>query len=442
MTVPEEDLEGNGKSPDTEREGPKNLKINVRDGQAWTRFLEIEVPAEDVTSKFQSVYESFRSKAKISGFRPGKAPMGIVKQRYAGEIKAEVLEELIPEAYQQALTQEKLIPLDNPKLSDVDFGEDKPLKFKAEIEIRPQFKLGKHKGFRVEKRVGRITEKDVDNSLQYLRDRMAEYHPVQRPSENGDLVIVDLIKKHDKLNRLKEDKLENVEIYLGGDGVLEEFQRGLMGVRIGEMKDISVKYPDDYFDKNLAGDQILFMAVTKEIKRKVLPELSDEFAARISRAKTLNELKESLRKNLEAQAQDNATKNLRSEMIKRVVEGNLFDVPRSLLDRYLDSVVEDFKSKGEPVDENTVRSQYRPLGENFIRWNYLYHEIVRAEGLKVGSDDRKKWVEGFAKTYNISEEKAREFLGKSGRVQDIDESILEDKVIEFIIKNSEVITAG
>lgn len=441
MTESEEDLKGSEKSPDTEREGPKNLRINVRNGQAWTRFLEIEVGAEDVTSKFQSVYESFRNKAKISGFRPGKAPMGIVKQRYAGEIKAEVLEELIPEAYQHALTQEKLIPLDNPKLSDVDFGEDKPLKFKAEIEIRPEIKLGKYKGFRVEKRVGRITEKDVDNSLQYLRDRMAEYHPVQRPSENGDLVIVDLIKKHDKLNRLKEDRLDNVEIYLGGDGVLEEFQRGLMGVRIGEMKDISVKYPDDYFDKNLAGDQILFMAVTKEIKRKVLPELNDEFAARASKAKTLDELKEILRKNLEAQAQDDATKNLRSEMIKRVVEGNLFDVPGSLLNKYLDSVIEDFKKKGEPVDENTVRSQYRPFGENFIRWNYLYYEIAKAEGLKVGPDERKKWVEGFARTYNISEEKAREFLGKSGRVKNIDESILEDKVIEFIIKNSEVITA-
>jgi trigger factor len=435
MTEPERDFEA------TEKEGSENLKINVRNGQAWTRFLEIEVPAEDVTSKFRSVYESYRSKAKISGFRPGKAPMGVVKQRYAGEIKAEVLEELIPEAYQQALTQKKLIPLDNPKLSDVDFGEDKPLKFKAEIEIRPEIKLGKYKGFRVEKRVGRITEKDVDSSLQYLRDRMAEYHPVQRPSENGDLVIVDLIKKHDRLNRLKEERLDNVEIYLGGDGVLEEFQRGLMGVRIGEMKDISVKYPDDYFDRNLAGDQILFMAVTKEIKRKVLPELNDEFAARASRAKTLDELKETLRKNLEAQAQDDATKNLRSEVIKRVVEGNLFDVPQSLLDKYLDSVVEDFKSKGETVDEKIVRNQYRPLGENFIRWNYLYHEIARAEELKVGPDERKKWVEGFARTYNISEEKAREFLGKSGRVQNIDESILEDKVIEFIVKNSEVITA-
>ena len=442
MAKSKEDTRDSEQTTDIDKEGPKNLKINIKKGQAWTRFLEIEVPVEDVTSKFQSIHESFRSKAKISGFRPGKAPMGLVKQRYAGEIKAEVLDGLLSQSFQQALIQEKLVPLGTPKVSDVEFDADKPLKFKAEIEIRPEIKLGKHKGFRVEKKVGKVTEKDVDDSLQYLRDRMAEFHPVQRPSENRDLVIVDLIKKHDKLNRLKEDRLENVELYLGGDGVLEEFQRGLMGVRIGEMKDISVKYPDDYYDKNLAGDQILFMAVVKEIKRKVLPELNDDFADRVSKGKSLDELKESLKRNLGAQAQDDATKSMRSEIVKRVVEGNLFDVPQSLLDRYLDSVVEDFKKKDESVDENMVRSQYRPLGENFIRWNYLYHEIARAEGLKVGTDERKKWVEGFAKTYNISEEKAREYLGKSGRVQDIEESILEDKVIEFIIKNSEVITAG
>ncbi len=442
MAKSKEDIKDSEQTTDTDRKGPKNLKINIKKGQAWTRFLEIEVPAEDVTSKFQSVYESFRSKAKISGFRPGRAPMGIVKQRYAGEIKAEVLDDLLSQSFQQALIQENLIPLGTPKVSDVEFDNEKPLKFKAEIEIRPEIKLGKYKGFRVEKKVGKVTEKDVDDSIEYLRGRMAEYHPVQRPSENGDLVIVDLIKKHDKLNKLKEDKLENAEIYLGGEGVLEEFQRGLMGVRLGEMKDISVKYPDDYYDKNLAGDQILFMAVVKEIKRRVLPEINDEFADKVSKAKSLDELKESLKKNLEAQARDDATKTIRSEIIKRVVDGNLFDVPGSLLDRYLASVIEDFKKKGESVDENTVRSQYRPLGENFIRWNYLYHEIARAEGLKVEADERKKWVEGFSKTYNISEEKARAYLGKSGRVHDIDESILEEKVIEFIIKNSEVITAG
>jgi trigger factor len=424
-----------------ETEGTKSLQIKskVKNGQGWIRFLEIEVPTEEVSSKFQSTYEQYRSKAKIPGFRPGKAPMGMVKQKFGNEVRGEVLEDLLSDAYRQALTDEKLMPLDDPKISEVEFDESQPLKFKAEIEVRPEIKLGKYIGFRIEKKTRKVADKDVDDSLQYLQERMAEYHPVQRPSESGDLVIVDLIKKHDKLGRLKEEKLENVEIYLGGEGVLEEFQKNLTGVRIGEMKNIQVKYPDDYYDPNLAGDEILFMAVTKEIKKKVLPELNDEFAARASKSKTLEELKESLKKNLEAQAFEDANKALRSEIIKRVVEGNLFDVPISLLNKYLDSVVEDFKEKGQKVDENKVRSQYRPLGENFIRWSYLYHEIAEAEEIKVQAEDRKKWVEGFARTYNMSEEAAREALGKSKRIRDIDESILEARVIDHIIENSEII---
>jgi trigger factor len=338
------------------------------------------------------------------------------------------------------LGQESLIPLAPPKLSNIDFEEGKPLKFKAEIEIRPLVILKTYTGFRVEKKIDQIGEKEIDESLQYLRERMAEYFPVQRAAENGDLVIVDLLKKHDKLGHLKEDKLENVEIELGHKGILEEFQRGILGLKIGEMKDISVKYPDNYYDKNLAGDQILYMAVVKEIKKKSLPELNDEFAAKVSEAKTVAELREKAKESLQHEAQDNATRRLRNEIIKRVIDTNQFDAPISLLNSYLDGIIEDFKKKGESFDEAEVRTRYRPLGENMIRWSYLYYEIAKAENVKVEAEDRKKWVENFAKTYNLTPEAARQALGKSQKLQDIDDSILEEKVLQLIIDKSEIIT--
>ena len=417
----------------------KKLDVKVTNGQAWTRFIEIEVPAEEVSSKLDLVYDAFRRKLKVPGFRPGKVPMGIVKQRFADDVRVEALDELLPEAFQKAILQENLIPLGRPKVSDIEFDIDKPLKFKAEIEIQPEIKLKEYKGFKIEKKISKVSEKDMDDALNYLRDRKAEFHPVERPSQTGDLVLIDLLKKHDKLGRLKEDKLEDVEIILGGDGVLEEFNKELTGVRIGEMKNVTVEYPESYFDKNLAGDCITFTAVVKEIKIKKLPELNDDFAAGVSRLKTMDELRDKIWKDLESRTQDEATKRLRSEIIKRVVERNSFDVPVSLLERYLESVIEDFKSKSKTVDEDTIRQQYKPLGENFIRWSYLYHEIARKEGLKVEADDRKRWVSGFARTYNVSEKVAREYLGKSNKLQDIDESILEDRVVEFITKNSKVI---
>lgn len=417
----------------------KKLSVKVRSGQAWTRFLEIEVPEDEVTLKLGTVYESFRRSAKIPGFRPGKVPMAIVKQRFADDVRAEALEQLLPEAIQKAMLQENLIPLGTPKVTDVEFDSGKSLKFKAEVEIQPEIKLNKYSGFKIEKKTRKITEKDYEEAIGYLRERRAEYHPVERASVNGDLVIVDLLKKHDKLGSLKEDKLENVEVFLGSEGILEVFNKELVGMSIGEMKNISVEYPADYPDRNLAGDTIMFTAVIKEIKRKELPELGDEFAASISKAKTLDELRRHIWEDLEKKAADEAERKLRSEIMRKVVDGNTFDVPISMLDKYLDSVVGDFKEKGEPVDENTVRRQYRPLGENLIRWTYLYHEIAKKEKIEVTQEERKKWVEGFARTYNVSEERAREYLGKSKRLQDMDESILEDKVIDFIKDNSEII---
>jgi trigger factor len=438
-----DEVTNNDDATETEKIKPlEGLKVSLKEGQSWTRFMDVELAADQVVSVFESTYEDYRRKAKIPGFRPGKAPIGMVKQRYAEDVKGDVLETLLPRAYEQALIQEKLIPLNQPKLTDIDFGEGKPLKFKAEFEVRPVIEVTKYSGFRIEKKIALVGDKEVDNSLQYLRERFAEYTPVQRSSENGDLIIADLIKKHDKLNKLKEEKLENVEIELGSKGILEEFQRGLLGLKIGEMKDISVKYPDDYYDSNLARDQILYLVVVKEIKKKVLPDLNDEFAAKVSKSQNLSELRQKAKESLEHQAQDDATRNLRNEAIKRVIDANKFDVPISLLENYLEGIIEDFKKRNEPFKEDDIRSQYRSLGENLIRWSYLYFEIARRADIKVDVEDRKKWVENFARTYNMSVEAAREYLGKSKRIQDIDDSILEEKVLEYIINNSEIVTAN
>jgi len=407
------------------------VKVNVIEGEAWKRTLNIEVSADEVNSKFESVFNEYRTNSKIAGFRPGKAPMAVVKKKYAKDIMSDVFEPLVSSAYEKALVANKLWPLGNPEISDVDFDENKPLKFKAEIEIRPEIELKKHKGFRIEKNIKKVTDKDLEESINYLRENMAEFNSVERVATTGDLVIADLNKKF--------DKLENVEIMLGAKGVLKEFQDGITGMNIGEMKDIEVKYPQDYYDKNLAGNEIIYTALVKEVKEKVLPELNEELIQKISKYKTVDEFNTGLRENLEKQAQSDAVRQLRSDIIKNTVESNTFEVPASLLNRYLDSVVEDYKNKSEQVDEEEIRKQYKLQGENLIRWNFLYHEIAHAEKINVSKEDRAKWVHDFSVANNMSVEQARESLGKANKLQDIDESILEGKVLEFAIENSEII---
>jgi trigger factor len=173
----------------------------------------------------------------------------------------------------------------------------------------------------------------------------------------------------------------------------------------------------------------------------VLPELNDEFATKVSKSQNLAELREKMRESLERQAQDDATRQMRNEIIKRVIDASPFDVPISMLDNYLDGIVEDYKKRGAVVEEQAIRSEYRSHGENLIRWNYLYYEIAKKEGIKVDPEDRKKWVANFARTYNMTEEEARERLGHARKLEDIDDSILESKVLQFIIDKSEIVTS-
>ncbi|RKX19663.1 MAG: trigger factor [Candidatus Zixiibacteriota bacterium] len=416
------------------------LKVTVITEPNCKRILKIEVPQEEVGTEFKNCFDLYRTKANISGFRPGKVPINLLKQRFGESIKADVFEKLVANALSNAIKQENLDPISKPKISEVDFDENKPLKFKAEFEVKPEIDLKGYKGLKLEKRVREVTDADVDNSLKLLQQKYAEFHSVNRKCHDDDMVIVDLIKKYDKLNKLKEEKLENIEIDLGSETVLKEFKEGLRGMGIGEMKEIQVKYPEDYLDKRLAGDEIKYLAIVKEVKEKELPELNDEFAKNIAHLKNLEELRKTVNEELIRKANNDATNTLRSDIIKKLIEKNSFEIPESMIERYLQSVTEDFKKRYKDVDEFQLRQNYRSIGEDIIRWQFIYSEIAKIEGIKTNEEDRAKWVRGYAKAYNMSEETARQTLGQARKFDEIDDTILENKVLDFITRNSEIIS--
>jgi trigger factor len=227
------------------------------------RILEIEIPENEVSAEFENQYNLFRAKANIPGFRPGKAPMDLVKKRYGDSIKADVIDELVDKAVKEALTQENLYPISRPKISNMEFEYGKPLKFRAELEIKPEFTLNNYKGFKVKRSVREVTDTDVETLPgKPLRDRSAEYIPVDRKCHDDDLLIVDLIRKSELPNGSKEEKTENVEIELGAEDVLKEFKEGLRGSSIGEMKEIEVVYPQDYGEEKLAGYKVKYLVIS------------------------------------------------------------------------------------------------------------------------------------------------------------------------------------
>jgi trigger factor len=413
-------------------------KVTLKTEPNCKRILEIEIPQAEVATELEAHFAEYRSKANIPGFRPGKAPLDIVKKRFADNIKAEVIEELIGKAIDEAIKQENLWPITRPKVLDIDFTDDKPLSFKAEIEVKPQFDLKDYSGFSLTRDEHAVTDTDVESYLKELHKRSTEFIPVERKSNDNDLVVIDLLKKTDSLGKIKDEKTENLSIELDSTDVLKEFKEGLRGTGVGEMKDIEVTYPADYGDKALAGNKVKYLVVVKEVKEKKLAPLDDEFAKTFGHSADLETLKKNIRDSIAHKAKEDADTAIRNEIIKKVVDNNKFDVPESMVEKYLNSVTTDFKKRYKDVDELKLKQSYRPVGEDNLRWQFLYYEIAQKEGISVNEEDRTNWVRRFAQAYNVSEEEARENLGRAHRFDDIDDSILENKVLDFLTKNAKI----
>lgn len=415
------------------------IKVVVKKEPNCRRILEIEVPPEMVAAEFEKQFINFRAKAKIPGFRPGKAPSDIIKKRYAHDIKSDAIDELVYSSLEEAVRRENLSVIGKPKITNIELADGRPLTFRVELEIRPEVTLNSYKGFEVKRINFETTDKDVDEYISGLRNRMAEFVPVERRSHGNDLVVVDLLKKKLGDGKVDETKVENVEIDLGAEGVLKEFKEGLTGVGIGELKEIEVAYPEDYHEQTLAGNRVGYLVAVKEIKERILPPLDDDFARRFDDISSLGDLRAKVRARLEDQASAKSEQAVKGDIIKHIVENNQFEVPESFVEEYLKSATENFKKRYKNVDELELRRSYRKIGEDSIRWQLIYLEIARKEGIQVDEADRDAWVRNFAGRYDMSFEAARDALGRSRRFEEIDDTLLENKVLDFLAANVKII---
>ncbi len=410
----------------------KDLKVSIIEEKAWKRILEIEISKEKVDDEFDVLYEKYKTHSKIPGFRKGKAPTDLVKLRFKDVIEKEVVESMVPKAYEDAIKETNLSPISLPVVKDLQFKKGMPLRFKAEIDVKPEIEVKDYKGIELVKRIKQITEEDVNRSLDYLKEDFAELHPVEREAKFYDHLIVDLVKHEEG----KDDKLENQQLFLDPHNMIKEFQEDLIGAKAGDEKEIEVNYKPDFHNKKLAGKNVKYSIKVKQIKEKVLPEANDDFAKMVGGYKDLAELETKIKEDLTKKAMQEGEKNLRNELINQVVKLNFFEVPETLLNFYLDSLIEDLKKKYKKVDEAKIREEYKEIGAGHIRWDYLFHQIAEKEKIDVNKEEIEEWAKKFAKDYKMEKGKAEELLGTPQNTKRIIENILEDKVVGFLLKNA------
>ncbi len=412
------------------------MKFQVNKEKDWKRTLEIEVEKEKVEKEYEQAYQEIKRKSKVPGFRPGKAPMDIVKSRFKDAASQDVMKNLIPQAYQDAIKEANLVPISEPVLKEIELKPGLPLKFKAEIEVLPQIDVKDYRGLAVTKKHFEVEDEDVGKNIDFLKEQNSTLKPVDRKAKEGDFILVDLEKFPSE--NVKGEKASDQQVLLGKKNLLPEFFNAFKDSRAGDNKDIEVSYPETHKDKDLAGRKVKYKVKIKEIKQKVFPEVDDIFAKSLGFSDLLD-MKLKIREDLERKAEQQSLKDLQDQLVKKVIEKNSFEVPESFLKTYVDSAVEDFKKTYENINEKKIRKEYEEIGKDRFRWSLLLHEIAKKERLEATSEDVKEWTQGFAQSQNLSIEKAKEFLAKKKKLEDIKESILEEKVLDLLYRNAIIV---
>jgi trigger factor len=414
------------------------------------RELDLEIPADEVTKKIEKVAKEFARVATVPGFRPGKAPVSLIRKRFAEDIKGEVLQSLVPERVEKAVTEQKLTPVSQPQVEKLDFSEGQPLKFRAVFEVLPEFELSNYKDLQLEMPSMDVTDADVTKTLEDMRERAAAFAPIEgRPVQDGDYVQVKLSGTPD--GEGEPLQADSVLCHIGAEETMEPFNENLRGANIGDHKDFDVKYPDDYPDPKLAGKNYHYAVEVLGIKNKKLPELNDEFVKDVSDVTTLDELKTKVRESLEAQRDHKHKDLLREKVLAAVVKIHDFPVPESLVEHQMDvrleRVVRSLAAQGvDPravnVDWVSLRKRQQERAADDVKAELIVDRIASAENIDVNDQELEHEIEHLASHSGESAQAFRARLTKQGALDRIKAKLRSDKTLDWLAQNSHISTVA
>jgi len=410
------------------------------------RELELEIPAEDVSKATERVAKEIARVARVPGFRPGKAPVSLIKRRFAEDIKGEVLQSLVPEKVEKAVAEQKLSPVSQPQVDKLDFNEGQPLKFRAVFEVLPEFQLGSYKGLEIEMPAMEVSEADINRALEETRERAAAFAPVEgRNVENGDFVQLKLLGTPEGGGEPLQ--ADSVLCHVGAEETMQPFTANLMGASVGDHKTFDVEYPADYPDGKLAGKKFHYAADVTAIKTKKLPELNDDFAKDVSDSATLDELKKKIRENLEHEREHRQRDLEREKIIHALVTSHDFPVPDSLVEHQMDvrleRAVRSLAAQGiDPraanLDWVALRRRQEDRAKEDVKAELIIDRIASAESIDATEEDIQHELEHLGSHSGETPEALRARLTKQGALDRMKAKLRSDKTLDWLAQNASV----
>jgi len=359
----------------------------------------IEVPSDELERAFQDVVEEYRSRVQLPGFRKGHVPRNVIELQFGHSMEHEVLERAVKRSYESVVREQKLEPVTYPTIEKIEFARGKPLTYQAQIDVRPKVTPKDYLGLDVDSKETQVSDEDVDKALEELRQRTAEWAPVERPAGDSDAVLVNYVRLNAKGKPIRKTEQKDALVELGASGLLPEFRTNLQGTQAGDHRDFQVTYPADFGNEELRGRSSTFSVDVQGVRERRVRPLDDEFAKEIAGMRDLAELKARVRLNLEGEARLTAQREQEESLVDQVIARNPMDLPESMVAEYLEELVQRLRGEGREwssEEEERFRTEYRPLAERRIKRDLLLDSIARAESVTVSDEDIDQALRGAA----------------------------------------------
>jgi len=425
------------------------MKAELIDVSDCKKNLDIEIPQEVVDQEITQIAQDLARRARVPGFRPGKAPLGVVKTRFRDEILSEMMKHLMPKYVGNAIEERKLEIVRMPRFESVDYAPGQPLRFKAVFEVYPQIDISNYVGIPVQEVSSTVEDSEVDERLKKLQEEMAELVPVEedRPIKQGDYAEISF---NGTILGSEEPPVtgQKAVAEIGGRNTLKEFTENLLGTKVNDQKTFIVQYQPDYPEAKLAGRTVEYHVTVEAIKQKEVPELNDEFAQRLGDYKTIDDVKAGIRKNTEKHKQEHAQEQMREKLLEWLEDNNQFELPESLVEAQLQTRVRrmfrDLSRQGiNPqrldVDWGKIREDQHEQAKRDVKGSLILDYISEKESIRVTDEEIEAEIDKIAAETDRPREKVKEVLSRDSGLERLGDQIRNRKTLDLLQEKARIV---
>jgi trigger factor len=409
------------------------IEITPKKTDGVERLLQISVPVETVREEEEKAARRYATRVRLPGFRPGKAPAAMIKKKFADAIRQEMLESLVQEAYKEVLERENYKLASQPHVHDVKFGENEPLTFELHLEVRPEIELARTQGFRVTRTERHVTDEQVREQIDQLRDQRAQWAPAEDRPVEGDMVTV-VLATADENGQMPEGK--QYPLVLGAGQAIPGIEELIMEAKPGDTVERPVKWPDDFPDEAQRAKTKTVRVTVQDVKRKTVPDLDDAFAREVGDFDSIDALTKAVRDDLVTNAERETESEVRQKLLDDIIGANSFEVPPSWVSQLVEAYANAYQiPEGE---KEKFASEFRPMAERQVRRDLVIDTVAERESLTATEADLDDRIAETAGKRNADPGQLYASLQKAGRLKELERNITEDKVFKWLMERNTV----